>query len=137
MFSGNIAENGAKGQRDQWYRELERDAAKVRHMSPVGAAHQRRRPLQTIPSLGVLQRLQSHIAVHDALCLRHATTTDRRESKPLRVHLSRREVDFGRRRRHALRQIITSNVLVAAIRTCRIAGRAHVQVLHGSQGIRH
>jgi hypothetical protein len=50
MFPGDIVENGARGQSDQWYRESERGAAKVRRGSPAGAAHQRRRPQPPIAS---------------------------------------------------------------------------------------
>lgn len=54
--------------------------------------------------------MQSRIAVHDALCLRHAPTTDERHAKSLRirVHSADRDIDFWRRRRNASRWITAS-----------------------------
>lgn len=50
IFPGDVVGSGAKVQRDQWYCESERGAAKIRRGSPAGAAHQCRRPLPPIAS---------------------------------------------------------------------------------------
>ncbi|KAH8627175.1 hypothetical protein IG631_16943 [Alternaria alternata] len=85
----------------------------------------------TADSLGVLQHVQSRIAVHDALCLRHALTTDERHAKFLRirVHPSDREVDFGRCRRNASRWITTSNDHTSRLRRWP-SSRTRPTILH-------
>ncbi|OAG13239.1 hypothetical protein CC77DRAFT_724252 [Alternaria alternata] len=66
----------------------------------------------TADSLGVLQHVQSRIAVHDALCLRHALTTD-----------------IGRCRRNASRWITTSNDHTSRLRRWP-SSRTRPTILH-------